>query len=200
MTAPIGPRDLPRIVIGVLFMALIQNAMIIAGDPSGLTDETNERVKDMIFRALDALEVTEGASHSEFRIDSEGNIRIIEIGARMGGDCIGSHLVWLANGYDFLKMTVQCALGEEPDLTPERPKRTAYIRFVYDAEDYAVYCGIRDHYACNLVESFGLDSFSSERTREVVDSASRYGYYILTCETYDELERMMGREELDEDE
>lgn len=35
----------------------------------------------------------------------------------MGGDCIGSDLVRYSTGYDFVKMVVQVACGEEPDFT-----------------------------------------------------------------------------------
>ena len=41
---------------------------------------------------------------------------MMEIGARMGGDFIGSDLVQLSTGYDFLKGVIDVALGrfEEP--------------------------------------------------------------------------------------
>ena len=60
-----------------------------------------------------------GASHSELKITEDGDIKVIEIGARMGGDFIGSNLVQLSTGYDFLKGVIDVALGifEEPKLT-----------------------------------------------------------------------------------
>lgn len=36
------------------------------------------------------------AAHSEFKITPNGDVKIIEIGARMGGDCIGSDLVQIS--------------------------------------------------------------------------------------------------------
>ena len=36
----------------------------------------------------------------------------------MSGDCIGSHLVYLSSGYDFVRMVIETALGQEPELTP----------------------------------------------------------------------------------
>ena len=77
--------------------------------PSGLTEEQERIVKYEIFKALDALKIENGPSHSEFKIDTDGNIGIIEIGARMGGDCIGSDLVKISTGYDFLKLTIDVA-------------------------------------------------------------------------------------------
>jgi biotin carboxylase len=68
------------------------------------------------------LEINFGASHSEFKINSNGDIYIIEVGARMGGDFIGSHLVQLSTGYDFLKGVIEISLNEftEPIFTHQK--------------------------------------------------------------------------------
>ena len=59
-----------------------------------------------------------GASHSELKITEDGDIRVIEIGARMGGDFIGSTLVRLSTGYDYLEGVIKIAMGEfiEPQI------------------------------------------------------------------------------------
>lgn len=87
--------------------------------PSSLSDEIKDKVKQIVLNALDALHIQYGASHSELKIDEDGNIRVIEIGARMGGDFIGSNLVQLSTGYDFVKGVIDVALGtfEVPTLT-----------------------------------------------------------------------------------
>ena len=38
---------------------------------------------------------------------------MIEIGGRMGGDCIGSSLVELSTGIDFVRAVIEIALGKE---------------------------------------------------------------------------------------
>lgn len=80
--------------------------------PSTLPAETQERVKVIVLKALDALHIRYGASHAELKITPDGDIRVIEIGARMGGDFIGSDLVRLSTGYDFLKGVIEVALGQ----------------------------------------------------------------------------------------
>lgn len=84
--------------------------------PSSLPEEIKERVQTIVSYALNALHIEYGASHSELKISDDGDIRVIEIGARMGGDFIGSDLVRLSTGYDFVKGVIQVALGvfEEP--------------------------------------------------------------------------------------
>jgi biotin carboxylase len=87
--------------------------------PSTLSDEIKDKIKAVVKHALDALCIQYGASHSELKITEDGDIRVIEIGARMGGDFIGSNLVQLSTGYDFLKGVVEVALGDfhEPVIT-----------------------------------------------------------------------------------
>ena len=79
-------------------------------EPSDIKLEDQEMIKENIFKALDALNVQNSASHTEFKIDENGNFGIIEIGARMGGDCIGSDLVRISTGYDFVKMVIDVAV------------------------------------------------------------------------------------------
>ena len=43
---------------------------------------------------------------------------MIELGARMGGDNITTHLVPLSTGIDMVGSTIKVALGEEPDIEP----------------------------------------------------------------------------------
>lgn len=90
--------------------------------PSTLPEVVKQHVREIVLCALDALHIQYGASHSELKITEDGDIRVIEIGARMGGDFIGSDLVKLSTGYDFLKGVIDVAFGdfEEPKLTDNK--------------------------------------------------------------------------------
>jgi biotin carboxylase len=84
--------------------------------PSLLPTNILNNIRLSTLNALEALEINFGASHSEFKINSNGEVYIIEVGARMGGDFIGSHLVQLSTGYDFLKGVIEISLNnfQEP--------------------------------------------------------------------------------------
>ncbi len=142
--------------------------------PSDLSFEIQERAKQMIFSALDALGVRNSAGHAEFRVDEKGNIRIIEIGARMGGDCIGSDLVQLSTGYDFVKMVIDVACGNAPDFTVAKKTYRAEIRFLFGEEDVAELEKIK----CEEPERIHFIS-EIEKSDAVQDSSTRWGYYIL---------------------
>ena len=87
--------------------------------PADFKKEQYDEIYELTKRALTALGVTNGASHSEYRITKDGKIYVMEIGARMGGDFIGSDLVQLSTGYDFLRGVIEVALGTftAPQLT-----------------------------------------------------------------------------------
>ena len=83
--------------------------------PSLLPAEKKKFIYSETVKALDALNIKYGASHTEFIISGDG-VFITELGARMGGDFIGSNLVLLSTGYDFLKGVIELSLNkfEEP--------------------------------------------------------------------------------------
>ncbi len=87
--------------------------------PAELSVSQKESLARLTRKSLDCLGVQNGASHSEFKIMESGEMYLIEVGARMGGDCIGSDLVRLSTGYDFVRGVIEVAVGsfEEPVLS-----------------------------------------------------------------------------------
>ena len=80
--------------------------------PSSLSNEIQEKIESETIKCLNALNINFGAGHSEFKITPDGEVFVIEVGARMGGDFIGSHLVELSTGYDFLQGVINISLGK----------------------------------------------------------------------------------------
>ena len=144
--------------------------------PSDLSDELVEKAKATVFAALDALHIENSAGHSEFKVDSDGNVRIIEIGARMGGDCIGSDLVYLSTGNDFVKMVIDVACGKAPEVLEEPMQKDAQIKFLFTKED------LEDFYKFETEHPeliYRKSAFETENMGKVTDSSTRIGYYII---------------------
>lgn len=148
-------------------------------EPAPLSAEKREEVKQVVFHALDTLEIQNSASHSELKIDAAGNINIIEIGGRMGGDCIGSHLVKYTTGYDFVAMVVQIALGEAPDMTQAEHYPACGVRFIFGPADIEAREGMRGDPSVTLLEESPVDPMD----HTVTDSSTRFGYYIFAAES-----------------
>ncbi|MBR7071482.1 MAG: ATP-grasp domain-containing protein [Clostridia bacterium] len=145
--------------------------------PSGLPDEINQKAIDTVMNALDALHVENSAGHSEFKVDADGNIKIIEIGARMGGDCIGSDLVYLSTGNDFVKMVIDIAAGKKLDSIKTTGHRTANIKFIFTKEDLDEMNRFRN---TNPERIYRISEMKIENLGDTCDSGSRVGYYLFT--------------------
>ncbi|MCR5670495.1 MAG: ATP-grasp domain-containing protein [Butyrivibrio sp.] len=156
-------------------------------EPAPISDETFENVRNTVYKALDVLEIKNGASHSEIMIQADGRIKIVEIGGRMGGDCIGSSLVQLTTGVDFVKAVIDVALGNKPVLTQGKKYKAAGIRFIFGQED-ADHCReICEKYGDLVIES----SIEDITDRRVVDSSSRFGYFIVAGDDADLIHRLV---------
>lgn len=144
-------------------------------EPAPVSDKMLEKVKNTISHALDSLEIKNGASHSEIKIDAMGNIRIIEIGARMGGDCIGSDLVKYSTGYDFVRMVVQVACGEEPDFTKVCDPTPVESVFIFDKHDIDVLHELEKVHPDKIIR---VVDYHPENIGQTTDSSNRAGCYI----------------------
>ena len=152
-------------------------------EPALVSAEIRENVRKVVFHALTSLGVKNGASHSELKIAKDGTIRIIEIGARMGGDFIGSDLVHISTGIDFVRAVIQIALGEEPDITPDREIKTAGVRFIFSKEDADVFYRLQKEHPEYIVAY----EISDDLTGNVTDSSTRFGYFMMQTDSRDEM-------------
>jgi biotin carboxylase len=80
--------------------------------PSSLPQDIQNKIHHITYAMLKATKVANGASHVELMITNEGNVFPIEIGSRMGGDFIGSDLVQLSTGFDYVQAVLDIALGQ----------------------------------------------------------------------------------------
>lgn len=155
--------------------------------PAPLSEEMRVQVEETVFRALDALEIRSGAGHSELRIDKDGKIRIIEIGSRMGGDCIGSDLVPLSTGQDFVGMVINTAAGKAPEFR-ESEKHVSAIRFLMNENDRKLLEYLKKEQPDNLKK---VVIEGDVKTAHVVDSGSRPGFFILQAESMEEMNALL---------
>lgn len=157
--------------------------------PAPLSEDMKNKVEQTVFAALDALQIRFGAGHSELRIDSKGNIRIIEIGSRMGGDCIGSDLVPLSTGQDFVRMVIDTAAGKKPQFT-EGKQRVSAIRFLMSERDLAYLELLEKEHPENICR---VVLESDIKNAKIVDSGTRPGFYILQADTMEEMQKLLHR-------
>ena len=94
----------------------------------------------------------------------------------MGGDFIGSTLVHLSTGIDFVKAVIQIALGEEPDLKPDRTGSPAGVRYIFSREDVDVLNRMKKDPEIHIV----YEEVRPITNTAVSDSSTRFGCYVFT--------------------
>jgi biotin carboxylase len=113
----------------------------IAGHyPLELPSDIQQKIINETQKALDAIKYRYGASNTEFRLDKDGNISILEVNPRMAGEY--SHILMkLYNGYDVVKGVIDVALGQfEPPVITETKysgiyfwtKRSEWVKYYID--------------------------------------------------------------------
>lgn len=95
--------------------------------PSQLPDSIKDKIKEITIAANKAIGIISGPSHTEIKITKNGP-KIVEIGARLGGDNITTHLTPLSTGVDMVESCIKIALGETPDIRIKYDKASA-IRY-----------------------------------------------------------------------
>ena len=143
--------------------------------PSTLSYDLKERIRKETIKALDSLKIEYGASHAEFKINDEGEIVVIEVGSRMGGDFIGSHLVQLSTGYDYLKGVIEIALGTFTEPNFQDSKHSGVYFLCKETESLLPFFETDNDFEIEK-------SFKSEKLKVVACSSERSGYLIYKAD------------------
>ena len=101
-------------------------------EPSQLPTYYQEKIKELAIDSCNALGLSTGAAHVEIIYTTSGP-KIVEVGPRMGGDFITTHLVPLSTGINMTNLLINEALGLEPKL-PEVKSAAACIKYVQQQE------------------------------------------------------------------
>jgi biotin carboxylase len=157
--------------------------------PSGLSPAVLAECERVVIGALDALGMQYGASHAELKIDQAGTIKIIEVGLRMGGDFIGSDLVQLTTGYDYLRMVIEVACKVQPTFAKTSAGGFAFVKFSFSQADNALLEASAKRFS-EYLEFMEIAETNSART--VTDSSTRYGYALFFSATAEPMRDILG--------
>jgi biotin carboxylase len=140
-------------------------------EPSNLSFTICDKIKEITLSILDITEIEHGASHTEFKIDSVGNVYLIEIGSRMGGDFIGSDLVYYSTGFDFVKASIEVSLGIDYS-EKKRFNRNVAIRFF--ATKHEFYQFLEEYLDLKIIKK----GIIGEEVKDLASSSDRVAYVI----------------------
>ncbi|MDM5185981.1 ATP-grasp domain-containing protein [Bacillus sp. DX4.1] len=79
--------------------------------PSVLSESQEQGIKNFVTSILDAIQLTNGPSHTEIILTSDGP-KVVETHIRLGGDMLTKLYEIVSEGIDILEMTARNAVGE----------------------------------------------------------------------------------------
>lgn len=150
--------------------------------PTKHDQSTVQKIKQVAKSAVNAIGIKNGPSHTEIIITEEGP-KIVELGARLGGDCITTHLVPLSTGVDLVESCILIALGVKPDLQKKFdmasairyiPSHKGVLKSVLNIDSAMRVDGVKE---VQIVKSVG------EQLTEINSSTSRLGFVIAQSQT-----------------
>jgi len=150
--------------------------------PSALSKEQLADVKDVATRAVKAIGIDNSPAHVEIMVTEKG-AKMIELGARMGGDCITTHLVPLSTGIDMVKASIQLSCGEQPDIIPKFSKGSA-IRYIEVPNGVITKIdGIDKAKQTTGIVQISFTKAMGEKAGDIKSSGDRIGFVIATADT-----------------
>ena len=145
--------------------------------PTKHSKEIAERIAEVARAANKAIGIKNGPSHTEIIVTSEGP-KIVELGARLGGDNITTHLVPLSTGVNMVECCIRIALGEKPDMEAKWSKGSAIRYFEQHAGIVKNIEGIEEAKAVPGVKQISIVHNVEEEVTEVISSGARMGFVI----------------------
>lgn len=150
--------------------------------PSQLPEDIVTSVKKLACDAAGALGLRNSLGHAEIKVTKDGP-KMIEIGARAGGDAIAEQLIELSAGISFAKVAIQIALGEEIEIPANIGNRAACIRFIPSRSGVLQKVdGIETAESIRGVEYIKITGCPGKRYFDMADNSGRIGYVIASAE------------------
>lgn len=116
------------------------NPLVPIGEsyPSVLQEDLKEKARAEIQRLMNLLGMKNGALNLDFIVDKNGDVYILEIGPRNGGNLI-TDAIQAAIDVDLAEYTIKNAVGESCDDLKEKPVKQFVSSYVIHALDNGVF-------------------------------------------------------------
>ena len=149
--------------------------------PSSLDKDTLEKIKKVAIDANKAIGIENGPSHTEIKVTEDGP-KVVELGARLGGDNITTHLVPYSTGVNMVEACINIALGQEVDIRKKFEKASATRYKKCDIGKIIKITGVDQAKKIQGVKDVKVVHGVGEESRQIKSSNDRVAYVISQAE------------------
>jgi len=157
--------------------------------PSALSEKVKKDIAQVAIKAVKAIGINNSAAHVEIIVTDNGP-KLVELGARLGGDCITSHLVPLSTGIDMVKASIDLAMGHKPDLN-KTIEKVSMIKYIPSTKGILKNIkGIDQAREIPGIKEVTITKQIGEEVGNIKNSGDRLGYIIVQASSYQEAEEI----------
>ena len=150
--------------------------------PSCHAEMIKKQIEQVAIAANHAIGIENGPSHTEIKVTKDGP-KIVELGARLGGDNITTYLTPLSTGVDMVECCINIALGESVDLSPKYNKASAIRYFRVERGYIKEICGLDEAKKIPGIKQVYVVHGIGERMDGIKCSGDRSGFVIAQADT-----------------
>ncbi len=145
--------------------------------PSQVGKIIEEKITKVASDANKAIGIKNGPSHTEIKLTKDGP-KVVELGARLGGDNITTHLVPLSTGIDMVEACIRISLGEKPNLERKYEKASAIRYLKQHKGKISSVKGIEQAKKIDGIKQVNMVYEIGEEVNEIKNSSDRIGFVI----------------------
>ena len=168
-------QDNQTTVIAITEKHLLDNGFFVENthiEPAGVSIHEAELITEEVRKAIAAVGLNNSPSHTEVKL-CDGNVYVIEIACRLGGDYITSDLCKLSTGIDMLENLVKVSIGERIN-TEQSMCRFASVQFINNLNYNACARYIEENK--DSIIRYEIEPF---KDKPIMNSLDRLGYIII---------------------
>ncbi len=150
--------------------------------PSSLPKAALAAIEKVACDACRAIGIKNSATHVEIMLTCDGP-KIVELGARMGGDLIGTHLVELSTGIDMTRAAIMLALGLKPVIECGQPRASATSFMLANSGWVKKIGGVDKAQSQEGVQALFMFAREGDRIQQLKNGSDRLGQVVATADT-----------------
>lgn len=150
--------------------------------PSCLSIAVQKQIRLIAEKACKSVGIDKGPAHVEMKVTEHGPV-MIELGSRLGGDNITTHLVPLSTGIDMVSSSIKVALGEKPNIEPKFHCGSSIRYFDIPAGTIKSISGVEEAQKIPGVKQITFTKEVGEMSTPIHCSNDRIGFVIAQAET-----------------
>lgn len=156
--------------------------------PTTLSKELKDSISRLASDAVLAVGINNSPAHVEIIITEDGP-KMVELGARLGGDCITSYLIDTSVvGINMIEATIDLSLGKSPDISKYTDSGICSgVRFIPATEGLLnSISGVNDAEKQEGVIKIRITGKTGQYYSKATDDSARFGYVVCEGRTTNE--------------